>query len=111
MGRLPKSHLPQKLSSALKVIGANVRVLREESGLSQVELAQKAQISATTLNGIESKSDRDVRVSTLVALSEVLDVSLIEFFVETDLEISSSDKDQLLQASDLIQRLVRKASK
>lgn len=111
MSRPVKTNLPPELKSILKIIGTNLRNLREDRGLSQSELSEKSGISLTTVNEIESKQHRDIRISTLTALSNPLKVSVIEFFIDSDLKVSNSDKEQLLQASQLLQKITRKLSK
>ena len=51
----------------LKQFGANVRAARKELGLSQTELAQKADVSIKTVSGIE----RGVENSSLRLLFKV----------------------------------------
>lgn len=111
MGRPAKTNLTPALQSVLKTIGVNLRNLREDKGFSQSQLAEKSGVSLTTLNEIESKQHRDIRISTLVALASSLKVSVLELFVDSDLKMSKSDRDQLLQASQLLQKLSRKVSK
>lgn len=111
MSRTPKSDLPPELKSVLKIVGKNLKSLRDDRGLSQSSLAEKSGVSLTTLNEIESKQHRDIRVSTLVSIAQALNVSLIELFLDTDIEISNSDRDQFLQASQVLQKLSRKLKK
>lgn len=111
MGRPAKTNLTPELKKTLKLIGVNLRNLREDRGFSQSLLAEKSGVSLTTLNEIESKQHRDIRISTLVALSKSLKVSVIELFLDSDLKISNTEQDQILQASQLLQRLARKFNK
>ncbi|MCB0414727.1 MAG: helix-turn-helix transcriptional regulator [Bdellovibrionales bacterium] len=111
MSRPPKTNLPPSLQSTLKTVGSNIREIRLEKQISQAELAQKANISSTTLNEIESRQHRDIRLSTLDAIAEVLDISIVELFIETDIKLSKSDRDQLLKASETLQKIVRKTNK
>lgn len=111
MGRPAKTNLSPELKAILKIIGSNLRALREERGITQAKLSESSGVSLTTLNEIESKYHRDIRVSTLIALCKTLKVSIIELFLDSDLDISSSDRDQLLQASKVLNKLSRKISK
>src|SRR4051812_17919020 len=108
MGRPVKSHLPAELAGLLKQIGANLTDLRAKKGLSQAELARRSKISTTTLNEIESRQFRDVRLSTLSALAHALGVSVIEVLQSSDVEINSKDQARLLKASEAIVRITRK---
>lgn len=53
-----------------------VKQLRDEMGLSQEELAEKAQISRTTLSKIESGENVSVMSETLLALAKALDTTV-----------------------------------
>lgn len=108
MGRTPKSHLPNELASLLRQIGNNIAAIRQEKGLSQAELARRSKISATTLNEIETRQFRDVRISTLTAVASTLKVSVVQFLESSDLQISNHDQAQLLKASEAILRVTRK---
>lgn len=109
MGRPPKTNLPEDLKQTLSVIGANIRSIRERQGMSQIELARRSKISATTLNELEFHGFRDIRLSTLVALAQALKVPLAALFFQSDLELNEpSDHAQLLKASDTILQITKK---
>jgi transcriptional regulator with XRE-family HTH domain len=108
MGRPPKTSLPSDLSSLLRVIGANITALREEKGLSQAELARKSQVSTTTLNEVETRQFRDIRLSTLSSLARTLDIPVVRLLQSSDVELQSRDQVQLLKASEAILRITRK---
>lgn len=108
MGRPPKASLPADLSSILRLIGSNLTALREEKGLSQAELARKSQVSTTTLNEIETRQFRDIRLSTLSSLARALDVPVVRLLQSSDVELQSRDQVQLLKASEAILRITRK---
>ena len=111
MGRPAKSDLPSELRDILHHLGANLIAAREERGMSQIDLANEAGISITTLNEIESRRHRDVRLSTLCAFSKVLKVSVIRLLHGSDLELDHRDQVQLLKASEAIFRISKKISK
>ncbi len=56
------------------MVGKKLRALREAKELSRAELAQRAGISAETIEAIEMKAERDVRLATLRALARALGV-------------------------------------
>jgi len=56
-----------------KIVGANVRRLRGEQGLTQEQLAHDAGIDVTYLRGIEA-GRRNPSVGVLVRVANVLDV-------------------------------------
>lgn len=113
MGRPPKSDLPNDLKKVLTSIGRNIRALREKQDIKQAELARLAQISVATLNEIEVKCQRDIRLSTLTAIAQRLKVSVEHLLIGSDLEadMSSSDKAQLLRASETLLRISKKIQK
>lgn len=55
----------------------NVRALRKEKGLSQEELANSCGLHRTYIGSVE-RGERNVTLSTLEALSEALEVTVIE---------------------------------
>ena len=77
--------------------------------MTQSELAAKSKVSLTTINETEGKALRDIRLSTLVALAEAMNISPVKFFGISDLDdLASADKAQLLKASELLTKLTRK---
>jgi predicted transcriptional regulator/transcriptional regulator with XRE-family HTH domain len=68
-------------------LGPKIRRLRNETGLTQVQLAQRLMISASYLNLIEH-NQRPVTVSLLSKLGEVLNI---------DLQTLSKDEDTLIR--------------
>ena len=55
----------------------NVRALRKEKGLSQEELANSCGLHRTYIGSVE-RGERNVTLSTLEALAEALDVTVID---------------------------------
>ena len=108
MGRPVKTNLSDDLLETLQRIGRNISAARSEKGISQAELARQAKISTTTLNEIESRQCRDIRVSTLSAIAAALDVSVGKLFASSDIDLSSRDQAQLLKASEVILKISRK---
>ena len=60
-------------------VGEKLRIIREERGLSQRELSQRAGISANTVSLIE-RDENSPSVSTLQRLASVLNVRMSYFF-------------------------------
>lgn len=98
------------LQKTLRVIGANLRQLRTERGISQVAIAASAKISLTTLNEIEARRFRDIRLSTLCSVARALSVPAIQLMTESDLKLKHSDQTRLLRASEEILSITRKIS-
>jgi len=66
-------------SEILKIIGQNVKRIRQEKGLTQVDLVGKieAQIDTTNISRIE-KGRTNATIHTLFRISQALDVPLSE---------------------------------
>jgi transcriptional regulator with XRE-family HTH domain len=75
---------PRTTSALAKSIGARVRALREEAGVTQEKLAWASDISKPFLSQIEAGL-RLPSVPVLAALAEQLGVQLVDLFV-LDLE-------------------------
>ena len=58
-----------------------IKTLREERGMTQEELAQKAGISRTTLSCLESGAAEVASTKTLSRLAEALNVSVRDIFL------------------------------
>lgn len=108
MGRPPKNDLPADLAKWLHQIGANVRAFRQESGLSLAELAKRSKVSVTTINEIEARRFRDIRMSTIVGLARGLDISPLLLLRTSDVKLKSADQSRLLKASEDILRITKK---
>ncbi|MEX2805006.1 helix-turn-helix transcriptional regulator [Streptococcus sp. H31] len=53
---------------------------REKSGLSQEELAERSQVSRTTISLLENGKETTVKLRTLQRLAVVLNIALSDFF-------------------------------
>lgn len=71
-------------------IGENLRRLREAAGLSQNELARRANVSAAAINMIE-KDTRNLGLATGKDIADVLQCSLYDFF--NDSSQTACDKE------------------
>ena len=59
----------------LKNLGFKVQFLRKKSGMSQFELAEKADLSYTTISHLESTSVYGISIIALYRLAKALDVT------------------------------------
>ena len=73
-----KARQPAK-HPVLKLVGRRVRVLREQQGLSQEALADRARMGRSYMSGIE-RGVRNCSALHLVKLARALGVSVGEFF-------------------------------
>lgn len=68
-----------------RVIGSNIKHYREQAKLTQVQLAEQAQISISYLSKIEAaECNKSLSISVLNQIANVLDVEISEFFKEVD---------------------------
>lgn len=68
------------------VIGANIKRYRENAQLTQVQLAEQAQISISYLSKIEASGcNKSLSISVLNQIANVLNVEITEFFKEVQL--------------------------
>jgi len=93
-----------------QIVGANVRSLRKQNNLSQLELAEKADLSLTFINNIEN-GKKWVSPETLSILCAVLNAYPFEFFVTSDVpddetrgRARKANEDLLHELSDMVTR-------
>ncbi|MGN0142505.1 MAG: helix-turn-helix domain-containing protein [Roseburia sp.] len=66
-----------------RVISSNIKHYREQAKLTQVQLAERADISVSYLSKIEAAGcDKSLSISVLNQIANVLDVEISEFFKE-----------------------------
>ena len=68
------------------IIGANIKHYREQSKLTQVQLAEQAKISISYLSKIEAAGcNKSLSISVLNQIANALNVEIIEFFKEVSI--------------------------
>ena len=71
-----------------RVIGANIKNYREQSKLTQVQLAEQAKISISYLSNIEASGcDKSLSISVLNQIANALGVEISEFFKEVNANV------------------------
>ncbi len=66
-----------------RAIGSNIKHYRMQANMTQIQLADAAQISISYLSKIESKKcDKSLFISVLNQIANVLNIEIIEFFKE-----------------------------
>lgn len=66
-----------------RIIGTNIKHYREQSQLTQVQLAEQSQISISYLSKIEAAGcNKSLSISVLNQIANVLDVEISKFFQE-----------------------------
>ena len=61
-------------------MGYKIREVREEHGMSQVELAEKSGVSRATISALENGTLRSTMTSTLEKIAHALGVSMNDIF-------------------------------
>ena len=65
------------------IIGTNIKYYREQSKLTQIQLAEQAGISISYLSKIEATGcNKSLSISVLNQIANVLNVDIINFFKE-----------------------------
>ena len=64
-----------------KVIGANIKRYRQELGLSQEDLANKADLHRTYIGGVE-RGERNITVESLQRITDALGVLITDIVSE-----------------------------
>lgn len=78
-------------TSLYRIIGTNIKHYREQSKLTQVQLAEQAKISISYLSKIEAAGcDKSLSISVLNHIANALDVEINEFFKEVDTNAKTS---------------------
>ena len=66
-----------------RIIGTNIKNYRQKANLTQIQLAEQAQISISYLSKIEALGcNKSLSISVLNQIANVLKVEIIEFFKE-----------------------------
>jgi transcriptional regulator with XRE-family HTH domain len=74
-------------SAILKRFGATVRARRRDVGISQEELADRAELDRTYIGGIE-RGERNVSVVNIVRIARALDVAPSLLLIDLDTQAS-----------------------
>ncbi len=70
------------------VIGLNIKYYREQAKLTQIQLAEQAQISISYLSKIEAAGcNKSMSISVLNQIANVLGVEISEFFKEVNANV------------------------
>ena len=65
----------------MQILGANIRANRQNKGLSQEELAEKADLHRTYIGAIE-RGERNVSLNNIVRISESLGIEPYKLLIE-----------------------------
>lgn len=65
-----------------QVIGSNIKYFREQANLTQIQLAEKVQISISYLSKLEATGcNKSISISVLNHIANTLDIDIKEFFI------------------------------
>jgi len=78
-----------------EIFGANVRHYRKDAGLTQADLAEKADLSLEMIGKIE-RGAASPSFETIMQLSGVLNVAPDKFFNAGEITVTSGDRGKLL---------------
>ena len=66
------------------IVGKNIKRIRKEKGLTQVQLADLIQYNEGTIANIENSSYQTFSLEFLYVISKKLNVPMVEFFKDID---------------------------
>lgn len=84
-----------KFEAVLRTVGLNIRKIRHQNGLTQLELAKKAEIALLSLHKIE-KGIYGAKLQTLFDIASALNVNLIELLADQNILFLNKEKLSLL---------------
>ncbi len=88
-----------------KVVGKNIKLIRVQRGLTQVELSEKSKIMLRSLSKMENEGS-NFRLSTLQALASALEVSIFELL--EGIEASNPERNEKIEfCIDLLKKQKR----
>lgn len=100
-----------------KILGRNIKILRQSKGLTQRKLAKKVDLSVDTISKIERGEQENIGFKHLISIHQELDASLEELVMENanyiPIKIVVSDKNikALKSILDEFMRLIAKKEK
>ncbi|AIW42386.1 helix-turn-helix domain-containing protein [Paenibacillus polymyxa] len=82
----------------LTLVGARIKMLRTQMGLSQVELAERAKSQDTYIGEIE-RGNRNISLKMLAKIADALEVSVDDLFMFGEIQ----ETESILQQQQLIE--------
>jgi len=102
MGRSPTQPLDPKLKTLLRQIELSIKEARLLKGLSQAELSAKSKVSSSTINEIEKRHFRDIKLSTLISIANILETNVVSLILPSQIELSENEALKLLKAGETL---------
>ncbi|MEK3719236.1 helix-turn-helix domain-containing protein [Paenibacillus sp. FSL H8-0034] len=96
------------MSDFYKLVGAKIRILRKEKGLTQEQLAEKANLSYTYLTRLE-RDGRNLSLATIEKIANALESSPSELLQFHDLNLFEARADKKLVLDNLYASLMKRS--
>jgi len=87
----------------IPIIGRRIRVLRQDAGLTQAALAEKAGINDKYVGDLE-RGERDIRITTLGRLAKALKVPVADILREAEQDRLMAEIEGLIAGHDDVVR-------
>lgn len=95
-------------ATVIEVVARNLRWHRQQKELTQTALARRSGVALSTLNEIENLVAKDVRLTTISALSRALGLSPLELFSDVSIPKSAKDRKDFLAAFQILEKLAKR---
>ncbi|MGM1019734.1 MAG: helix-turn-helix domain-containing protein [Bacillota bacterium] len=96
-----------KDKEVLKLVGARIRALRKEKGLSQESLGEKGGFHFSYIGQIE-RGEKNVSLLNIAKIADALDVNLIQLFAYVNEEIKITKHEADIQ--EIVEMLINSSS-
>ncbi|QMV44729.1 helix-turn-helix domain-containing protein [Cohnella cholangitidis] len=87
------------------LVGARIRQIRKERGITQEQLGERAQLQSTYIGGVE-RGERNISLDTLEKIIVALEMKLPEFFYFGDISVDSPDVEKAQLINTYISKLM-----
>ncbi|MGQ7889256.1 helix-turn-helix domain-containing protein [Paenibacillus sp. 597] len=95
------------MGDILKIVGARVRDIRKERGLTQEQLAEVSGFHFTYIGAVE-RGEKNITLLNLEKMAEALDIEVQELFRYADLDLGQTSKQRDLQ--EVLDLLLRQSN-
>ncbi|WP_242362578.1 helix-turn-helix domain-containing protein [Limosilactobacillus antri] len=77
-------------------IGAKIKQLRKDRGITQEELAERSSLSVNYISRIENKNDLNISISVLIKIADAFNISIADLVKDTNEVKHNSDIEALV---------------
>lgn len=98
------------MEGLVKLVGANIKEIRIQKGLTREQLAEKCSLQPSYLAGVE-RGERNITLQTLEKISTGLEISSTKIFQFGDIQIENQyfNKEELLKV--LFEKLMNRSER